>query len=81
MNVNVVLFAIARDTVGEKNVEINVAEPVTIQKLKVSLVERFPALEDIVKRSAFSVNHEFATDQSPITEQCEVALIPPVSGG
>ncbi len=81
MKINVVMFAVARDIIGANSVEVEVANPATVGNLKQALIDQYPSLADVVKRSAFSVNHEYATDNSSLAEQVEVALIPPVSGG
>jgi len=81
MKVKVVMFAVARDMIGENSVELELSDPATVGALKKELVVQYPSLKEIVQRSAFSVNHEYAIDNCELTESAEVALIPPVSGG
>lgn len=81
MKIQVVMFAVAKDMIGEKSVEVELSDSATIKDLKQALVERYPMLKDIVKRSAISLDHEYAVDDSTLTKDAEIALIPPVSGG
>ena len=81
MIVKVEMFAAARDLVKERDVELRLPESATAGDLKQELVKRFPQLEEMVLRSALSVDHEYALDDTQLGENAEVALIPPVSGG
>ena len=81
MKIKVVMFAVARDMINESSVELELSDSATVGDLKQALTSQYPKLNEIVLRSAFSVNHEYALDQTKLTENVEVALIPPVSGG
>jgi len=81
MKINVVLFAAAREAAGSNEIQVNVPDPVSVANLKSALAEQFPDLSRIIPRSAISVNCEYANDAVTINDGCEVALIPPVSGG
>jgi molybdopterin converting factor subunit 1 len=81
MIVKVHFFASAKDVAGSDVLDINLDEKATVGDLKKSLVERFPELESIVQRSAFSVDQEYSNEQSELHDGAEVGLIPPVSGG
>jgi len=81
MIVKVVLFAMAKDLIGANEVEIELEDGATVGDLKRSLVRQYSESMDLVARSAFSVDHEFAVDTQRLSSQSEVALIPPVSGG
>jgi molybdopterin converting factor subunit 1 len=81
MRINVKLFAVARERIGASNVEVEIASPATVRALRGALVEQFPALKDVVPHIRFAVNSEYAADSAAISPQCEVAVIPPVSGG
>ena len=81
MKVKVVLFASARDLLNQREVELSLSSSATVGELKRELTRQFPELTDLVKRSALSVDHEFAVERDRLSEEAEVALIPPVSGG
>ena len=46
-----------------------------------SLIALYPRLADLMGKCAVAVDAEFATDEAPLTEGAEIALLPPVSGG
>ncbi|MDB5306320.1 MAG: molybdopterin synthase sulfur carrier subunit [Gemmataceae bacterium] len=81
MTLTVHLFARARDLAGSDAVSIDVPAVATVADLRLALTHRFPALGDLLARSAVAVNHDFADDLRPLSAGDEVAVIPPVSGG
>ena len=81
MNVNVKLFALARQLVGQEDVQLNVPAPAPVRELKAVLCEAHPPLAAIVESLVFAIEAEYANDETPIPEGAEVACIPPVSGG
>ena len=81
MIIKVEMFAAARELVKERDVELRLPESATVGDLKQELVKRFPQLEELMVRSALSVDQEYALDDTQLRENAEVALIPPVSGG
>lgn len=56
-------------------------QSMTVAELKAYLAQVYPQIKDAVERAMIAVNQEFAEDQTIITENDEVAIIPPVSGG
>ncbi len=81
MNVNLLLFAAAKEIAGTESLALEVHEPCNVKQLKTALIAHCPELEELTKRSAFSVDQSYATEQTRIASGSEVALIPPVSGG
>jgi molybdopterin converting factor small subunit len=79
MDVLVRLFARAREVVGREIITVVLPEGATVGDLRRRLMEEYPRLAEIVKRSALAVEQEFAKDEQPV--RGEVALLPPVSGG
>jgi sulfur-carrier protein len=51
----------------------------TVGELRQYLVEAYPALKEI--RFAIAVNQTLADSQTLLSEDCEVAILPPFSGG
>ena len=74
------LFAQARDLAGSAEVTLPQAVA-TVAQLRRELTQRLPALASLVARSAIAVNGVYATDDTPLGPDDELALIPPVSGG
>jgi molybdopterin converting factor small subunit len=81
MMITVRLFARAKDLAKADTVAVDLVNDATIRELRQRLAICCPALGPLLRNSALSVNNEFAEDATILTEDCEVALIPPVSGG
>lgn len=81
MTLKIKLFAAAAQAINNDHVCVTCETPVTIQALKLLLVEQHPSLESILPYCRFAVNHEFMLDEYLVTADHELALIPPVSGG
>jgi len=79
--VRVRLFAILRERAGE-SIEVDLAEGATVADAMRALSE-LPALAGILDRLpvAMAVNREYATADTRLVAQDELALIPPISGG
>ena len=79
MKVNVLAFGIAKDIFGSSVINIELPGATT-GALKEYLEEHYPRLKQLVSYMV-AVNNEYALDESILTEQDEIAIIPPVSGG
>ena len=77
----VLLFASAKESVGQDSVDLELAVDATVADLRKQLITDYPVLNDLVARSHIAVNQQFALDDTSLTDAREVALIPPVSGG
>ena len=73
------LFAATAQCVGAPRVEL--PHPPTVAHLRRRLTDTWPSLAELLPRCAVAVNHEYATDDTPLLPGDEVAVIPPVSGG
>lgn len=78
---SVKLFAVARQRVGQSAIEIDLPEGANIGRLRAALVERYPALVEVVAHARLAIDNEYAGDSTLIPANAEIALIPPVSGG
>ena len=81
MNVRVLFFGAARDAVDANELELSVDAPATVASAFGKLVESFPALERFGRSLLFAVNQEYATRDTLLNENDELAVFPPVSGG
>ena len=81
MKVRVKLFAAAKELAGRDELEIEVPASATIADARHAVVAAIPALERIVPNSLWAVGTEYVPNNTPLTEQSDIALIPPVSGG
>ena len=81
MNIRVLFFGAARDAVDANELELSVDAPATVASAFRKLVESFPTLERFGRSLLFAVNQEYATRDTLLKENDELAVFPPVSGG
>ena len=81
MKVRVKLFAVAKDLAGCDELSVELPAAATIGDLRGAIAIVSPGLARIVPHALWAVGAEYASDTTSLTEQSEVALIPPVSGG
>ena len=81
MMLKVKLFAAAKQRVGRAEVELELPEIATVGQLRSELAEQFPPLADLLRHTRIAVNSDYAQDALALAPNCEIALIPPVSGG
>lgn len=80
MRVRVRLFAGLRERAGSGELELELPSGCDVAGFKRALEARLPALESLA-HVRVAVDRNYARDDTPLVEGCEVALIPPVSGG
>lgn len=73
-------FGIAKDILGRRVLEIELAENSTIKDLKTVLLSQYPDFSKLVSLS-FAVNEEYQKDDFLLSTNQEVVIIPPVAGG
>jgi molybdopterin converting factor subunit 1 len=81
MRVCVKLFAAARESAGSGSIEIELPTAATVADLREALMERLPSARDLLARSMFAINHDYAGNEDRLQPNADVACIPPVSGG
>lgn len=81
MNVRVKLFAVAKQRIGQNEIEIALPEGATVRQLRGAIVEQYAPLSDVLTHARLAVNSDYAADTAVISPTAEIAIIPPVSGG
>jgi molybdopterin converting factor subunit 1 len=81
MKIKLVLFAAAKELMGSDSIEFTLRDAASLGELKQSLIEQHPSLLELVEKSTFSVDREYARDEKLLYHGAEVGFIPPVSGG
>jgi molybdopterin synthase catalytic subunit len=81
VNIRVLFFGAARDVVEANQLELAIEPPATVQSAFQSLKSRFGDLERFGRSLLFAVNQEYATPETQLKENDELAVFPPVSGG
>jgi len=80
MQIEILLFGILRDVIGNDTLRKEVVLGSTLQNLKEELAAAYPNLSQY-KNYSVAVNEVYAKSDYTIKENDVVALIPPVSGG
>jgi MoaE-MoaD fusion protein len=81
VSIRVLFFGAARDVVDANPLDLSLDEPATVATAFQSLVQRFSQLERFGRSLLFAVNQEYATPDTLLKENDELAVFPPVSGG
>jgi MoaE-MoaD fusion protein len=82
MTVRILYFAIVRDRLGGLREEaLEVEDGTTAADLPALLEARHPELSGLLSRVRIAVDEDFVDPGAPLRDGCEIALIPPVSGG
>ena len=81
VNVRVLFFGAARDVVEAHQLDLSLDAPATVSTAFQNLVSRFAPLERFGRSLLFAVNQEYATPDTQLKENDELAVFPPVSGG
>lgn len=79
--VRVLFFAQLKDATNCDSAEIAAPSPLNSEELWAELLRKFPALAGHRSSVRLARNSEYATANSRFSNNDEVALIPPVSGG
>ncbi|RVU71028.1 MULTISPECIES: MoaD/ThiS family protein [Lactobacillus] len=81
MKIKVKLFAFLGEHLGSE-VEVDLPEQTNEQEVKQKIIALDPQVKQNVELSRIALNQEFITKpEFSISENSELALIPPVSGG
>lgn len=81
MQVRVIAFATASDIVGRLPLTFSLPDNSRLTDLRHLLAERFPAIDTLWPRLAIAIDGELSQMDRQLSDGCEVALLPPVSGG
>lgn len=81
MKIRVKLFAAAQETIGQEEITAELDDPANIAQLRLRLSQDFPELAPLITKSMFAIDNQYAQEDSSLSENAEVACIPPVSGG
>ncbi len=81
MNITVQLFAILREIVGSSRLDLELPAGTTARQVAQILAEWFPKFRGHISTLSFAVNGEIVSAETVLQEPCELAFLPPVSGG
>lgn len=81
MRIRIVAFATAAQALGSGASELELPDGATAGDLLARLESAHPALRDRRESLALAVDGELVRSETRLTPGCEVAILPPVSGG
>ncbi|MEX2513205.1 MAG: MoaD/ThiS family protein [Cyclobacteriaceae bacterium] len=77
----IILFGIAKDIVGAPSILLPNGHGLkTVVDLKSWIIAKYPRMSHL-NSMAIAVDHEYAENDLPLSEDQEIAIIPPISGG
>lgn len=81
MRVRVLFFGVLKDIVGSAEEWLELPAQSTLESVFEAYCQRFETLRERRPSILFARNREFATPETGLTENDEIAFLPPVSGG
>lgn len=78
--INILFFGVLKRFFGE-SILLSVENKSSIETVINMLIELNPEAADFLKSCQFAVNSNIIDAKYVITEKCELALLPPFSGG
>ena len=81
MQVRVVYLGMLREIAGCERESVELGDGATVGELYAQLQQRVPKLQEFRGAIALAVNYEYSDGKTVLSDNDEVALIPPVSGG
>jgi len=81
MKVRVKLFAVARELAGRDALAIDLPAGASVADVRRAVEKSCPALIGVLPHALWAVDATYASDITPVGEQSDIAMIPPVSGG
>ena len=81
MRVRVLFFGILREAAGKAADEIDLASDASVRDVIAYYDVRIPQLKQALPSLALAVNQQYASPETKLSADDEVALLPPVSGG
>ena len=81
MNVTVKYFAVCHEELGREEEQMDLPEGATLRDILDRLEEEWPEITEFYQVMQMSVNWDYATEDTRLSDGDEVALIPPVTGG
>ena len=81
LKVRVKLFASYKEKAGTSDIEMSLPDDATVSDAASELLRLYPSISGDTSRLMIAVNEEYQEHDYPLSENDEVAFIPPVSGG
>ena len=83
MNINLKYFASIREAIGQGSESVS-TQAITLQALRAELMARGGAYAEVLAQGRavrMALNQDLCDESAVLSEDCEVAFFPPVTGG
>lgn len=80
MEIELILYGIARDIVGQPRLKMEIQEGTTVGIFLLQIKSSYPEFGNL-KSLLVAVNDEYVDNDYMIKAEDEIVLVPPVSGG
>lgn len=81
MQIEVLMFAAAREAAGSDTIQVDVNHNATAGDVVAAIGNLLPELASLLPSCRLAIDNRYVVNESAVSPGCEVALIPPVSGG
>jgi len=81
MQIEVKLFARARDLAGRESIVVELGDGACVADLRNAIALQHSSLEQLVPHLHVAIGTDYASDETVLTANDAVACFPPVSGG
>jgi molybdopterin converting factor subunit 1 len=81
MKVRVLFFGVLRDLAGKSSDSLQLPDGGSVRDVISRYQSQIPRLKDSLSSIALAVNQQYASPETKLKDNDEVALLPPVSGG
>jgi molybdopterin converting factor small subunit len=79
MNLKIQFFGMIAELVGKEQLELNAFQGSALDEVEAYLLQEFPDLSKMTY--TMSLNRQVVDKGTELTEQSEIALLPPFAGG
>lgn len=81
MTIRILAFAQAREAIGGERTQLELPAGSRVSDALALLEQRHAALAPLRAHLAVAVDQQLVRHECPLSDNCELALLPPVSGG
>jgi molybdopterin synthase catalytic subunit len=81
IRIRVLFFANVKEILGKNSADLEIPQDLSLNDFKKFLSQEFPEIEPHINNLVYSINQNFASDESVVPDGAEIAIFPPVSGG
>lgn len=81
MQIEVLMFAAAREAAGRQSIHLEVFDDATADDVMRAIGHQLPSIAPLLSACRLAVDNQYVSPDTSMSAGCEVALIPPVSGG